>query len=163
MKRTASLATICAAAAIAITAYGQPSHANHAIMQALKDNEAQWNRDFQSKNVDKLMAHYADDAVLMAPGMPASKGKEAIRKVLSEMVADAGLMLEFVPDRVEVSKSGDMAFTQGSYKMTMTDPGTKQTIHDHGSYVTTYRKGSDGSWKAVADIATSETPMPASK
>ena len=163
MKRSATLAAICAAAAIAITAYGQPAHGNHAVMQALKDNDAQWNRDFQSKNVDKLLAHYAADAVLMAPGMPASKGKDAIRKVLAEMVGDAGLMLEFVPERVDVSKSGDMAFTQGSYKMSMTDPGSKQVIHDHGSYVTTYRKEPDGSWKAVADIATSEMPMGGSK
>ena len=59
---------------------------------------------------------------------------------------------------VQVSKSGDLAFTQGAYQMTMTDPASKQTIHDHGSYVTTYAKQADGSWKAVADIASSETP-----
>ena len=45
--------------------------------------------------------------------------------------------------------------------MTMTDPNSKQVINDHGSYVTTYRKQPDGSWKAVADIASSEVPLPA--
>ncbi len=42
--------------------------------------------------------------------------------------------------------------------MTMTNPATKQPLSDHGSYVTTYAKQADGSWKAVADIATSEVP-----
>jgi hypothetical protein len=42
--------------------------------------------------------------------------------------------------------------------MTMTDPSSKKVIDDHGSYVTTYSKQPDGSWKAVADIATSEAP-----
>jgi hypothetical protein len=43
----------------------------------------------------------------------------------------------------------------------VTDPQTKQIVNDHGSYVTTYRKQPDGTWKAIADIATSEVPPPA--
>jgi uncharacterized protein (TIGR02246 family) len=129
-----------------------------AIVQALKDNEAQWNNDFAAKNADKLAAHYADNAVLMSPGMPAANGKAGIRKVFMEMVGDPALSLQFHASRVEVAQSGDMAFTQGSYQMTMTDPASKKVIHDRGSYVTTYGKQADGSWKAVADIATSEVP-----
>jgi hypothetical protein len=45
--------------------------------------------------------------------------------------------------------------------MTVTDPNTKQLINDHGTYVTTWRKQPDGTWKAVADIVTSEVPPPA--
>ena len=47
----------------------------------------------------------------------------------------------------------------GTYTMTMTDSKTKKVMNDHGSYVTDYRKQPDGSWKAVADIVTSEVPM----
>jgi ketosteroid isomerase-like protein len=90
--------------------------------------------------------------------MPASKGREAIRKTLTEMVADPALSLKFQPSLVEVAKSGDFAYTQGTYTMTITDPSSKKIITDHGSYVTTYRKQPDGSWKAVADISTSEVP-----
>jgi ketosteroid isomerase-like protein len=76
------------------------------------------------------------------------------------MVSDPALSLKFQSSKVEVAKSGDVAYTQGSYTMVMTDPQTKQVINDHGSYVTTYRKQPDGTWKAVADIATSEVPPP---
>jgi len=48
-----------------------------------------------------------------------------------------------------------MAFTQGSYLLTITDPQSKKVVHDNGSYVTTYRREADGTWKAVTDIATS--------
>ena len=51
-----------------------------------------------------------------------------------------------------------MGYTQGAYVLTVTDPSTHKVINDHGSYVTTYRKQTDGSWKAVADIATSDVP-----
>jgi uncharacterized protein (TIGR02246 family) len=129
--------------------------------KALRDNEAQWNQDVAAKDLEKWVAHYAADAVLMGSGMPASVGTDAIRKTLKEMVDDPALSLKFQPSKVEVGKSGDIAYTQGSYTMTMTSPASKQVIHDHGSYVTTYRKDASGVWKAVADIASPEVPPPA--
>ena len=130
-------------------------------VQAIKDNEAQWNKDFEAKDAGKLAAHYADDAVLMNPGAPAANGKEAIRKTLTEMVADPALSLKFHATQVEVAKSGDVAYTHGTYAMTMTDPASKKVINDHGNYVTVYKKQADGSWKAVEDTAISELPPPA--
>jgi len=152
---------LCCATMVALLLTGCTQDIREADAKALKDNEAQWNQDFVSKDAEKLVAHYADNAVLMAPGMPPSSGKDAIRKTLTEMLTDPVLSLKFQSSRVEVSKGGDLAYTQGSYTMTMTDPNTKQVVHDHGSYVTTYSRQADGSWKAVADIATSETPAPA--
>ena len=150
----AGLAVLCLAGCA-------PTDNRQADIQSLKDNEARWNQEYAAKDLDKIAAHYASDAVLMGPGVPAAAGPEAIRKTLGEMVADPALSLQFQASRVEVSKSGDIGYTHGSYQMTMTDPATKKVIQDHGSYVTTYRKQADGSWKAVADIATSEAPPPA--
>jgi uncharacterized protein (TIGR02246 family) len=145
--------------ALLLTGCGQTApDTRTADVKTLRDNEAQWNRDFASKDTEKLVAHYADDAVLMSPGMPASVGKDAIRTTLKAMVGDPALSLKFQASKVEVSKGGDIGYTQGSYTMTMTDPNSKHVIGDHGSYVTTYRKGADGAWKAVADIASSEVP-----
>jgi uncharacterized protein (TIGR02246 family) len=123
--------------------------------KAIKDLEIQWVRECAAKNADKVLAHYADGAVLMPPGMAASVGKDAIGKVLKEMVADPALSLKFQAGKVEVARSGDLAYSQGSYTMTATDPTSKRPVHDHGSYVTVYRKQADGSWKAVADVASS--------
>lgn len=161
--------TLCGVALLSMLVAGCSQNApdtREADAKALKDLETQWNQDFASKDVDKLAAHYADNAVLMGPGMPASSGKDAIRAELKEMLSDPALSLKFEASKVEVAKSGDLAYTQGSYTMTMTVPGSKQTMNDHGSYVTAYSKQPDGTWKAVADIATSEvppTPPPASK
>jgi len=154
MKSYFVLCGAVAAALLMISGEGALAAGRDSAQQALTANEAQWNQDFAAKDLDKLVAHYADDAVLMSPGMPAASGKDAIRQVLKAMLDDPALSLKFQASKVEVSKSGDMAFTQGSYTMTMTDPASKKTINDQGSYVTTYRKQADGSWKAVADIAT---------
>jgi len=156
MKRWIKSAGICGGVALALAFCVQAADTRKADADSLRQIEKQWNQDFVMKNVDTLLAHYATDAVLMAPGIAASSGTAAIRKILAEMVADPAFSLKFQSARVEVAKSGDLAYTQGSYQMTMTDPHSRQVIHDRGTYVTTYRKQADGSWKAVADIATSE-------
>jgi uncharacterized protein (TIGR02246 family) len=140
------------------TPASQPPDTHEADIQTIKDNEAQWNKDYQAKDVEKLVAHYSDDAVLVTPGSAPFSGKDAIRAALKEMVGDSALSLSFEAARVEVAKSGDLAYTQGSYTLTVTDPATKQPIHDKGSYATVYKKLADGTWKAVSDIASSATP-----
>lgn len=124
----------------------------------LREVEASQVKNFAAKDVDKIINFYADDATFMVAGIPAVKGKDAIKKTLAAFLADPNLKLEFGPQRVEVGKSGDVAFTQGSYQMTATDAKTKKPIADKGSYVTGYRKQADGSWKAVSDINVSEVP-----
>jgi uncharacterized protein (TIGR02246 family) len=159
MKR---FATLCAIITVAFTmsACNQTSASHDADVKAIQDNEAQWNQDYAAKDNNKIIAHYADDAILIVPGMPSTSGKEAIGAALKQMVSDPALSLQFHPARVEVARSGDVAYTQGAYTLTLTDPQTKQVVNDHGSYVTTYRKQPDGTWKAVADIASSEVPPP---
>jgi uncharacterized protein (TIGR02246 family) len=160
MKR---LANLCVAAAIALTltACNQTADTHDADVAAIQANEVQWNQDWQAKDSNKIVAHYADDAVLIVPGAPAVNGKDAIGKSLAGMLADPALSLKFQAVKTDVAKSGDLAYTQGSYTLILTDPQTKQVINDHGNYVTTYRKQADGTWKAATDIASSDVPPPA--
>jgi uncharacterized protein (TIGR02246 family) len=160
MKRLAALLG-ATAIAFTVTACNQSANTHDADVQAIKDIETQWNADYQAKDAAKITAHYSDDAVLMVPGEPSTVGKDAILAALKMMTADPVMSLKFQALKVEVAKSGDLGYTQGSYTLTVTDPATKQVINDHGSYVTVYRKQADGTWKAVSDIATSEVPPPA--
>jgi len=124
----------------------------------IRDMETNEVKNFAAKDADKLMSFYADDATLITPGAPAFKGKDAIKGALSMLLADPNLKLEFSAQRVEIGKSGDVAFTQGTYTMTVSDPKTKKPVNDKGSYVTGYKKQADGNWKAISDINTSELP-----
>lgn len=126
--------------------------------RSIRASEAQWVQQIAAKNVEAMVAHYTDDAALMPPGMPAAKGKEAIRAMLKMMLDDPNVKLTFSPDLVSIAKGGDLAYSQGSYEMTMTDPATKKPVTDKGSYVTVYRKQADGRWLAAADINTSSVP-----
>jgi uncharacterized protein (TIGR02246 family) len=157
------LAAALILAATQIPAHGGDKHA--AAVQAITDNEARWNREFELRDLDKMLAHYADDAVMIVPGLPASRGKDAIRSGLKDMLADPAMSLKFQISRVEVAESGDMATSLGTFTVTMTDPDTGKPGTSAGNYVTVYKKRG-GEWKAVFDIASpgpATRPAPAAK
>ena len=146
-------AALLCAASLSTAATAQHARPN-AIAAAIRALEERWNREWAHPNAAQLAAHYTRDAVLMAPGVR-MVGMAQIRAGLAQMVNDPAISLRFHADRIEVAASGDLAYTQGTYTLRSTDPRTHQPVEDHGSYVTTYRRQADGSWKAVDDIASS--------
>ena len=69
MQRWTTLSTITMLALL-MAACNQAADTHDADVKALNDNETQWNQDYVSKDPARIAAHYADDAVLMGPGMP---------------------------------------------------------------------------------------------
>ena len=106
---------------------------------------------FKAKDAAKLTSHYAADAVLAIPGRTV-KGTDAIAKANADDLKDPAFSLDFTNERTD--SSGDLAYTSGSFKVTYTDTKTKKVVNGQGTYVTVFKKQADGSWQAVADIAT---------
>jgi uncharacterized protein (TIGR02246 family) len=134
-----------------------------ADIKAIKDADAAEARDMAAKAFDKMAGYYADDAVLITPGAPAAVGKEAI-KGMTKVLVDMETELKFASTKVDVAKSGDLGFAQGTYTMATTDPKTKRRVTEKGNYVTVYKKQADGSWKIIEDINTPDSaPVPVPK
>ena len=129
--------------------------------KAIREGETAWQADFTAKDADKIVNHYADDAVLMVPNAPPLNGKDAIRGTAKEMLGDKNFALSFTTAKVEVAKSGDMAYSQGTYTQTYSNKKTGRPINEAGTYVTVYKKQASGLWKAVEDINTPSAPPPA--
>jgi ketosteroid isomerase-like protein len=87
--------------------------------------------------------------------MPEVVGTDAIRKTFSEMFSAPGFALSWTPSKAEVSASGDIGWTAGTYDMTMGG------VKDNGKYITLWRKQPEGTWKVAADIFNSNLPPPA--
>ena len=129
-----------------------------AIEQSIKTQEAQWEKDYNAKDINALAGHYADDGVLGAPGDRLASNEVDRRKALQPLVDDPNLKISFASDRVQVAAAGDLAYSRGHYSMTTTDKATNKPTTSTGSYLTVYKKEADGSWKAVEDFI---TPGPA--
>ena len=130
-----------------------------AIAAAISANETQWNADWAARDAAKIASHYAPNAVVMVPGVPILHGREAAQAAIAAgPLSDHDFSLTFHAEDVQVAASGDMAFSRGLYEEHDTNAHTHHVDVSNGSYVTVYRKQTDGAWLAVADI---NTPQPA--
>jgi ketosteroid isomerase-like protein len=130
-----------------------------ADIKAIKDDQSQWLKDFDSRDLDKIVSHFSDDAIVIDKGAAPAKGREEAKKLYKDAVADPASSLKFTPLRIEVAKSGEIAYVLGSYTAVSTIPNTKKTTEDRGTYISIYKKQSDGSWKDAVDIGASEVPL----
>ena len=130
------------------------------IEQALRDLDAQWSAAAGAKDLEKTMFFYSQDAIVLPANAPAATTKEAVRNTWKELLASPGLAIGWKTTKVDVAKSGDIAYTTGTYELTMNDAnGTP--INDHGKYVEVWKKQADGKWKVAVDIWNSDLPVPA--
>src|SRR2546426_5591245 len=132
--------------------------AHDAAVQALKDTEAAWVNDVRSKDVEKWVSYYTDDASVLMVNAPIATGKDAIRNAIRPLLSDPAFALQFSASRAEVAASNDLGFTQGTYSLTMTDPKTKKPVTEKGKYLTVFRRQPDGSWKSVEDTILADGP-----
>jgi ketosteroid isomerase-like protein len=136
----------------------QPPAATQAADEAaVRQTDENWSKAAQSKKVDDWVAFYSDDAVILPPNEKKASGKEDVRKDIGELMMLPSLALSWTPAKVEVARSGDLAYTQGSYQMSYADSHGKP-MTDQGKTLEIWKKQADGSWKCVADMWSSDLP-----
>jgi ketosteroid isomerase-like protein len=124
------------------------------IVDTIKTDEVRWNADFRSGDAGKIVRHFAPGAIVMHSGASPLVGSSAIEPALSQLIEQPGFSFTFSSDRVDVAASGDLAAARGTYRSTGADPRTGAPVSEAGSYVTLYKPGADGVWRAVWDIST---------
>ena len=125
------------------------------VEQLLRDLDAQWAKAAATKDVEQTIAYYSDDAIVFPPNATSAATKEAIRNGWKEMFASPGFVITWQPIRVQVGKSGEMAWLSGTYELTMNDASGKP-INDRGKYLEVWEKQIDGNWKCAADMWNSD-------
>ena len=124
---------------------------------AVRKADTDWSNAAQSKNPDAWVAFYTDETVVLPPNDKLTSGKDNIRKVVGELLAMPGLVMSWQPTKVEVARSGDLAYSYGTYQVSFNDPSGKP-VTDHGKYAEVWKKQADGGWKCVLDTWSSDLP-----
>ena len=122
--------------------------------KAVRDADEQWSKVAGAKDLDKTVAFYTDDAVVLPPNQAAITTKDGIRNLWKGFL-DSLTDISWKTSRVEMAKSGDMGYLIGTYEMTMKD-GSK----DKGKYCEVWKKQADGKWKVSTDMFSSDLPAP---
>ncbi len=126
---------------------------------AIREIEIEAKKAAAIRDLERYICFYADDASLFWPGAPLVTGKDAIRELMNAFFDMPSFSLSFQTLKVQVSQSGDLAYSYGINTVTFTDP-YGSAVSDKGKYLTVYKKQPDGIWKVIADIGNSDLQAP---
>ena len=110
--------------------------------------EVAWTNDWASRDAEKIVNDYADDAVVQIPGWGVLAGKGALRAGIRQLLQpDLGVKLSF---QSFGSAGGESAMRRGSYSLTQIQPpeeeGFTRWLTQEGPYIVEYRRLANGSW-----------------
>lgn len=139
-------------AALLLSACNQK--ANKATLETWKQEILAVEKEFMDMTKDHGLAaaflYYAADTAVLKRGNKLIIGKQAIAKNYEQQSRDTSIRLVWEPDFVDVSASGDMAYTYGEYTYSFIDSlGVKQA--SKGIFHTVWKRQSNGEWKYVFD------------
>ena len=67
------------------------------------------------------------------------------------MTYDKNNRLTWSPVAADISASGDLGYTYGTFEFRSKDKEGKETVN-HGKYMSVWKKQADGSWKVAVDM-----------
>lgn len=157
---SAALKTIFCSAALLLCGCAAPAppDTRAADEAAIRKLDADWVKAAQTKQVDAWVAFYGENTVVLPPNEKVATTKDAIRKSVGDLLGLPGLAITWQPTKVEVARSGDLAWLYGAYEVSWTEAGKRTT--DVGKNVEVWKKQPDGNWKCVLDTWNSDLPVP---
>lgn len=124
---------------------------------AIRRTDADWLAAAAAHDLNRALPFWADDATILAPGTPPIVGTDAIRKYVSEAFATPGFSITWKTEKVEVSQSGDLAYSTGTDRISLNAPDGKALIEENRG-VAIWKKQPDGSWRCVLDVMSPAEP-----
>lgn len=103
------------------------------------------------RDVERVLSYWTDDAVVLAPGLPAVIGKEALRQYVLGSLQIPGFRISWTSTDVTLSTDGSMAYMSSQNAVTMNGPDGKP-VTTEGRAVTVWRREADGEWRCAVDI-----------
>ena len=147
--------TITAVVSFAL-AFSPLADAREKDEQMIREIDAAWSQALHGKDLDKVMSNYSEDASFLPPDEPIVEGKDNIRKWFTTRVALPGYSATFAPTTIVISRSRDIAYELGTFRVTINDESGKPVVY-LGKHLVTWQKRS-GHWKAVAESINRDSP-----
>jgi ketosteroid isomerase-like protein len=142
------------AIAVVIAAVGwgvrSSADARPATADTLRQLEADFMKAAAEKGAEGYMSYYAEDAVEVPNGEDAIQGKANIAKTMG-FLDDKKNQLVWAPVGADISASGDLGYTWGTYEFRSQGKDGKPVV-EHGKYTSIWKKQKDGNWKVVLDM-----------
>ena len=124
------------------------------LEEELMEADRVFKRETEQRGVDGWVDAFARDGRMF--GGTVIEGHDAIREAMADL-ADPNFSLEWEPVFAEVSSSGDLGYTHGTYRRSFRDENDELVVQT-GRYVTIWRRDDAGAWKVALDIGDPDRP-----
>lgn len=139
---------------LALSACSSPQEPRQAEMSASKIELGQMNRDFaaalNAKDAKAAAALYTEDAVLIPPGEPLVRGRQAIEEYWRGAIESGGVR-DVSVETMDASSSGSLGYETGSYVLTANGPDGEAVV-EKGRYIELLQRQPDGRWLSTHGI-----------
>ncbi len=117
-------------------------------LQSLKEADRLWCQS--ASDFEGFTSLLDENVVWYFCNMPPLKGRDAVRSFYQRIYENNAFTLTWTPERIDVSISGDMGYTHGTYKVISV--GSSENKQEQiGNYATIWRKQMDSTWKVVLE------------
>jgi len=113
-------------------------------LNAIREMYMAWAKALEAKDVDSTCSFFGDDFVI--PYGDRLRDKKWYREFLIERISEGAAWKMYLPDRLEVSASGDLAYAVGYYDMAR----NAEAKTEKRCGLDVLKKQKDGSWKFVS-------------
>ena len=118
--------------------------------QEILDTEQAFAERVVENGMKEAFLFYAAEDAVLKQNETLVIGKEAMKVFYQSQPLPPGIKLEWKPEFVDVSKSGDLGYTYGYYTLSYPGPDG-EIVESKGVFHTVWKRQKDGSWKFVWD------------
>lgn len=152
IQHKARVAVVLAGVATLMLGGCDKRNSTEAEAERLMQTSREWSEAAQSRDVDRMLSYWTDDALVISPGEPERRGKAAIREYLLASFAVPGFRISWEPIEANIAGSGDLGYLVERTQVTVTGPDGRPLTQQFRA-VTLWRKEADGAWRNLVDIS----------
>jgi len=112
---------------------------------AIRELVERWSVAVAERDAAGLARMVDEEAMFLAPGRPAIRGRAAVEALFRQSFAACALVQDFAVEELHVA--GDWAFVIGRDAVAITPLAGGATVHARGMGLSVLRRQPDGSWR----------------
>lgn len=151
MRTVTSAAVLALTLSLAACAGPKEQEFTRTDAEAIRKATSDLTTAFNAKQLDKVLALYADNSVFMPPNAPLLRGRDPLKSFYTDL---ASKWTELKMEPVDIGGQGPLAYQCGTYTLTGTE------ARDRGKYLIVMRNMA-GSWRMEYTAWSSDLPRPA--
>ena len=124
---------------------------SRADSDAIRKSTADLATHINAKNIEAILALYADNSVFMPPNAPLLRGREPLKSFYTDLVSK---VTDMKLEPVDVAGHGPIGYESGTYTMNL------GSTRDRGKYLMVLRN-TGGKWRMEYTSWSSDLPKPA--